>query len=220
MPFTENISSNDSVRPVRVAILAENPTFRAGLRVILENSERVEVLAESPSFDDLKDALVRVDVLILALSEAAELLNLLIREESPNPAVLLITENVARSHAFAQMTSRAWGLLSPAASAEELVCALQSLQRGLFVGTQHLVNLLLNRRVAVRVSHAEEVLSTRELEILQLVSKGFANKEIAWKLKISENTVKSHTSSIYSKMGVTNRAEAVTRGIEQGFITV
>jgi len=63
-------------------------------------------------------------------------------------------------------------------------------------------------------------LSEREIEVLGLLAQGLANKQIAAALGISEHTVKFHVSSIYTKLNVTNRAEAVHQGVRQGLIAV
>jgi DNA-binding NarL/FixJ family response regulator len=65
-----------------------------------------------------------------------------------------------------------------------------------------------------------EELTARESEVLQLLAQGLANKQIALALGISEHTVKFHISSIYAKLGVTNRTEAVTQGARLGLIVL
>jgi DNA-binding NarL/FixJ family response regulator len=65
-----------------------------------------------------------------------------------------------------------------------------------------------------------EPLTEREIQVLQLLARGLANKQIAVSLEISEHTVKFHVSSIYAKLGVTNRTEAVRSGIQHGLIVL
>ena len=65
-----------------------------------------------------------------------------------------------------------------------------------------------------------ESLTERETEVLQLLSQGLANKQIATSLGISEHTVKFHVSSIYTKLGATNRAEAVRLGVQGGLVVL
>jgi DNA-binding CsgD family transcriptional regulator len=67
---------------------------------------------------------------------------------------------------------------------------------------------------------AEQVLSPRESEILGLLASGLGNKEIAWRLKISEHTVKFHITSVFNKLSVSSRAEAVATGIRRGLISL
>jgi len=65
---------------------------------------------------------------------------------------------------------------------------------------------------------AVELLTTREVEVLGMLAEGLGNKEIAWRMQISEHTVKFHVSSIFGKLGVGSRTEAVTLGLRRGLI--
>ena len=67
---------------------------------------------------------------------------------------------------------------------------------------------------------SDQLLTPREIEVLRMIAEGLGNKEIASKLKISDHTVKFHISSIFAKLGASNRAEAVTLGIRLGVIMV
>jgi NarL family two-component system response regulator YdfI len=66
----------------------------------------------------------------------------------------------------------------------------------------------------------ERMLTPREAEILNMMAEGLGNKQIAWRLSISEHTVKFHISSIFTKLQVSSRTEAVTSGIRQGLIMI
>jgi DNA-binding NarL/FixJ family response regulator len=63
-----------------------------------------------------------------------------------------------------------------------------------------------------------DALTPREREVLDMLASGFSNKEIAWRMKISEHTVKSHVASIFAKLNVSTRTEAVTQGIRKGLV--
>jgi DNA-binding NarL/FixJ family response regulator len=109
------------------------------------------------------------------------------------------------------------------ASAEELAAAVNALSEGLLVGAPALVGPLLVRLPATReIEDAPlvEPLTERELEVLQGLARGLANKQLAMLLGISEHTVKFHVSAIYSKLGATNRTEAVRLGVHQGFVVL
>jgi DNA-binding NarL/FixJ family response regulator len=112
--------------------------------------------------------------------------------------------------------SRAWGVLPTDASAEELNAAIHALSQGLIVGTSTL--LFESDSESEPLSHGP--LTDRESEVLGLVAKGLANKQIAVALGISEHTVKFHVSSIYSKLNVTNRTEAVREGLRGGWVAL
>ena len=68
------------------------------------------------------------------------------------------------------------------------------------------------------VNNGEEDLSPREIEVLQLVARGYANKEIAARLTITEATVKTHLAHIFQKLGVNDRTEAVTTAVQRNII--
>ena len=98
------------------------------------------------------------------------------------------------------------------ASEDELGAAVRALGEGLWVGAPALLRNLLRRPSVVEVSDTEPLtdpLTGREIEVLQMMASGLANKQIAISLGISEHTVKFHLSSLYAKFGVTSRTEAV-----------
>lgn len=109
---------------------------------------------------------------------------------------------------------RVWGILPTDASAEELIAAVHALAQGLIVGTPTLLFESENEQLS------PGPLTERESEVLGLLAKGLANKQIAVTLGISEHTVKFHVSSIYTKLNVTNRTEAVRAGLRGGWIAL
>jgi DNA-binding NarL/FixJ family response regulator len=111
-------------------------------------------------------------------------------------------------------SSRVWGILPIDSSVEELTAAIYALSQGLIVGAPRL--LFGPESEAVE----RGPLTERELEVLGLLSRGLANKQIAMELGISEHTVKFHVSSIYAKLNVTNRTEAVRAGLRGGWIAL
>jgi DNA-binding NarL/FixJ family response regulator len=122
-----------------------------------------------------------------------------------------------------------WGILPLEASLEELSAALHALAEGLWAGSPALTrDLLVPRSAAVlgraaMMDGAEEVadrLTERERQVLQLAAEGLANKQIASRLEISENTVKFHLSSLYAKLGATSRTEAVRAGARRGWVVL
>jgi DNA-binding NarL/FixJ family response regulator len=113
-------------------------------------------------------------------------------------------------------SSTAWGILPTDASVDELSAAVHALSQGLIVGTA----ALLFETDSERLSGSHGPLTEREAEVLGLLSKGLANKQIAATLGISEHTVKFHVSSIYAKLNVTNRTEAMREGLRGGWVAL
>ncbi len=119
--------------------------------------------------------------------------------------------------------TQAWGILSPDATEDELTAAVRAVGEGLWVGAPGLVQSLIRlsgRRESSSEESLVEQLTAREMEVIQLMAQGLANKQIALSLSISEHTVKFHLSSLYAKLGISSRTEAVKRGIELGLISL
>jgi DNA-binding NarL/FixJ family response regulator len=98
---------------------------------------------------------------------------------------------------------------------------MHALDLGLAVALPEQISVLLTaRRQQAPTADFIPDLTERELEVLNLLAEGYANKQISLELEISEHTVKFHVSSIYTKLNVSNRAEAVRLGIQNGLIAI
>jgi DNA-binding NarL/FixJ family response regulator len=163
-----------------------------------------------------------LDVLLVAGSEISpDSLRMSLEQVASPPALLLLSDDPQIARALAALPVRAWGLLSPDVGEEELLAAVNAVHEGLLVAAPALIQPLLGP--VTHLDEQEELvdeLTDREGEILQLLARGLANKQIAARLSISEHTVKFHVSAIYSKLAVTNRTEAVSRGARLGLIVL
>jgi DNA-binding NarL/FixJ family response regulator len=157
--------------------------------------------------DDDADA----DVVITSASQASFSKN---GEDTASSAATLFLSDDKINIRTMTRSLRVWGILPTDASAEELTAAVHGLSQGLIVGT----STLLFESESEPLSHGP--LTDRESEVLGLLAKGLANKQIAVAMGISEHTVKFHVSSIYSKLNVTNRTEAVREGLRGGWIAL
>jgi len=204
---------------IRVAVVAQVIALRAGLRALLQAGEAVEVVAEAASLAELGEPLIEIDVLVLASPHLPFDLGVL---PVVAPALLLLLDDGRMPQALAGWAG-AWGALPLDASADELLAAVAALHQGLIVVSPPLAGPGLNRLLGAQTGEAEalvEPLTERELEVLGWLAQGLANKQIAATLGISEHTVKFHVSAIYSKLGATNRTEAVRRGVQQGLVVL
>ena len=197
---------------IRVAILAPALALRIGLHEVLRSLPDVEMLADSA----LPQELPQADVWVLTSADFIDDLN-----EEQTPALLLLTGNPDEAARLAGWL--VWGILPLDASAEEFSAVLHALAEGLWAGSPALVQALLERQRLPMPEQAEQVvdpLTGRERQVLQLTAQGLANKQIAVSLEISENTVKFHLSSLYAKLGVTSRTEAVRAGARRGWVVL
>jgi DNA-binding NarL/FixJ family response regulator len=220
---------------IRVVVVSPLQAVRLGLRVMLSESPAaagssapagIAVVYESANLGELDGMLEDVDVLLLASDSLAfSELGRLVSKQEGRLSVLLLTQDPQAARQLSILPLRAWGILTIEASLEELTAAVYALNEGLLVVMPTLLKPALVRLLAGEsISQAElpgvapESLTDRENEVLQLLAMGLANKQIAGTLGISEHTVKFHVSSIYTRLNVTNRAEAVRVGIQRGLI--
>ncbi len=208
---------------LRVAVLTPAGAIRAGLRVLLQSSERVEILRETNDPDDLTDGL-EIDVLVLHAANPPPGGWL---AQIPGAAVLLLMADYADGELPlpAELWKRPVGVLPLDVEAQTLHTALAALAEGMSVGLPAWLNRLYPGAAQVTglaggVEQGAEALTPREGEVLNALAQGLTNKQIAHSLGISEHTVKYHISSIYSKLEVMNRAEAVRVGARRGWIAI
>jgi DNA-binding NarL/FixJ family response regulator len=186
--------------------------MRLGLRALLSDSG-IEVIGEADRLDPVAFGEAEADVLIYASASAP--LPPFARMEGGSAAFLLLSDEPPSVQSMAR-SAAAWGSLPLEASREELVAAIHALSEGLVVGSVR----FFQQRPNASSETESSPLSDREMEVLNLLAQGMANKQIAAALGITEHTAKFHVSSIYTKLNVTNRAEAVHQGVRQGLIAI
>lgn len=211
---------------IHVAVVAQALALRIGLRALLSDGELIEVVAEATSLDELETLLSDIDVLLLAEPRSLEGLSDL-ELSGTLPSILLLSDEARAAQDLAGISPHAWGVVPMEATAEELQAAVVALHEGLIVlsplqlrrgaALNHLLGLP-EGEVQGLAEHPIEPLTEREMQVLQLLAQGLANKQIAAALSISEHTVKFHVSSIYAKLGAANRTEAVRLGVQQGLV--
>ena len=190
---------------IRVLLNVASPALRAGLRALLASDKTIKVV------NDALDEESEADVVITSASHHSFSNDRL--DAGPSIPTLFLSDDQPNVRTLTR-SSRVWGILPTDASAEELTAAVHALSQGLIVGT----STLLFESESEPLSRGP--LTDRESEVLGLLAKGLANKQIAVALSISEHTVKFHVSSIYAKLNVTNRTEAVREGLRGGWIAL
>jgi DNA-binding NarL/FixJ family response regulator len=214
----------------QVFVVAPAPFARAGLRSMLEDAEMgdgVQVVGEAGSLVEAGPALSEADVVVVVVAgdefveETARTVAELVAEEGTQ-AILLLSEDDRSLPALRSLAPRGWGVVSPDAPPEEVWAAVAAVARGLVVLPRALTEPLLRGPAAFggAVEELVEPLTAREREVLGLLGQGLSNKMIARDLHISEHTAKFHVSSIYTKLGASSRAEAVSLGARQGLISL
>jgi two-component system nitrate/nitrite response regulator NarL len=194
-----------------VAVVADDPLVRSALLSLLSSQH---VTAEAASPEDLADT--PADVVVWDLGADARSAQQRI-EDVERADVEIVALVPAGSVAAPALAAGARGLLTRETSGPALAAAVRAVRAGLVVVDPALASALIPTRD--RSPLADE-LTAREQEVLQQLSLGLANKEIAQKLHISDHTVKFHVNAILTKLGVTSRTEAVVQAARRGLVTL
>lgn len=208
------------MRPAtRVFVVAPSPLVRAGLRSVLDSAgdAGVVVVGEAPSLSEPAGGTVSgVDVFLLAGEDSIEDAAL---SDEADAALLALSEDEGAAAKLRALPLRAWGVLTPEPSPEELEAAILAVGQGLVVLPVPLAQRVIEAPIPVSEALSEP-LTNREGEVLGAIGRGLSNKMIARELRISEHTVKFHVSSLYAKLGVASRAEAIGQGARLGLISL
>lgn len=209
---------------IRIVIIAPGMAVRAGLRTLLGDDPRLQVIAEAASPAELDTGQAAPDVVIWSpahnINREDELLEIGQILHWEGSAVLVIHNDPKAIRKLAQLPVRVWGVLNAEATQAELLAAILALHEGLAIADPVWLKQAFASREPGAGGYPElaEPLTERETEILQLLAYGLTNKQIALRLNISAHTVKFHVSSIFTKLGTTNRVEAVNLGLKRGLI--
>jgi DNA-binding NarL/FixJ family response regulator len=204
---------------VRVALVDDHPVVRAGMRALVDGQEDLAVVGEASDAYSAEQlvAAVRPDVVLMDLNlgtgpGGAEVTARLRALPEP-PRVLVLTTYDTEADILGAIDAGASGYLLKDAPPDELFRAIRGTARGEVVLAPAVA-----ARVVKRAASPGPVITEREVEILGLLATGLSNRELAKRLFVSEATVKSHLSHIYTKLEVDTRAAAVARAIEQRII--
>ena len=204
---------------VRVALVDDHPVVRAGMRALVDGQEDLTVVGEASDARSAEQlvAAVRPDVVLMDLNlgtgpGGAEVTARLRALPDP-PRVLVLTTYDTEADILGAIDAGASGYLLKDAPPDELFRAIRGTARGEVVLAPAVA-----ARLVKRAASPGPVLTEREVEILGLLATGLSNRELAKRLFVSEATVKSHLSHIYTKLEVDTRAAAVARAIEQRII--
>lgn len=203
---------------MRILVAAETAVARAGLEAVVAQSPSFS-LAGSVDPAALAERIheLQPDVVLLehrgAIEDSIESLT------ASGPIFVMLTDREDAGALLASPHSGLRAVLPLDAAAHEILAALSAAHAGLVVLHPDLLGSLSIAGPAPQTPQAADAsLTPREIEVLRMLAEGLANKNIAWKLGISEHTVKFHITSIFTKLSVSSRAEAVAAGMRRGLI--
>ena len=211
---------------MRVLLADDHPLFRDGVRSLLE-ARGVEVVGEAGDGQEALEAAVRLkpDVILMDITmprmdglEATRL----IKVRLPDVKVVVLTVSDEDRVLFEAIKSGAQGYLLKDLQADEFFNLLSGIERGEAPISRGLAGRILEEFAAHRAGRAEieapDELTDREREVLNCVSGGASNREVAATLYVSENTVKFHMKNILEKLHLRNRAEVVAYAARKGWL--
>jgi len=200
--------------PIRLFLADDHPSLRAGLVAILESQPDLKVVAEAGSGREVMESKEVADLYILDIrmpdGDGVQTIKALLARD-PATKVLVLTTYDNEEDIFQALEAGARGYLLKDTTKEELIGAIRQIHQG----DRHLPPNIVSR-LADRLIRPS--LTPREMDVLRLVWRGRTNKEIAAAMFIAEETVKSHMKSLFQKLGVHDRTEAVTVSMQRGLI--
>ena len=201
--------------PIRVLITDDHLIVREGLRLILETTEGIDIVGEASDgaeclrlVTELKPDVILMDLQMPRMDGITAIGHL--RREHPEIAIVILTTFNEDDLMIRGLQEGARGYLLKDTNRENLLDTIQAAARGeTLLKPEILARVLSAKSAPTSGSQTNSVLTERELEVLQAAARGERNKEIAYKLGITERTVKAHLASIYQKFNVDSRAAAV-----------
>ena len=206
---------------VTILVADDHPVVRQGLRTFLATQEDLDVVGEAATCTEAAEraAELRPDVVLLDLVmpggdgiEAARK----IRTASPHSKVIVLTSCPDDATVLPALEAGAAGYLLKDVEPRELADGVRRVHRGESLLHPAVAPRVIREAVGPGTASAREALTPRELDVLRLLARGLPNKLIARELGIAERTVKTHVSSIFGKLGVTDRTQAALYAVREG----
>jgi DNA-binding NarL/FixJ family response regulator len=215
------------VLSVRVLLVDDEPLIRAGLRAIIDSEDDLSVAGEAADGAEvpglvarLRPDVVLMDVRMPAVDGIRATTHLMSTVDEP-PKVIVVTTFENDDYVYDALLAGASGFLLKRARPEEIVAAI----RTVVAGESLLFPAAIRRLAAQRAPGpagdglASAGLTEREREVLRLVAAGLSNVEIAGRLYVGVQTVKTHVGNVLAKLGARDRTQAVIRAYDSGFVT-
>jgi len=217
------------MKKITILLAEDHVVVRESIRQYLEREPNLSVVGEAGDGEEavrmaneLKPDLIVMDISLPKLNgiEATKR----IKELHPTAIVLVLTAYDYEQYIFPLLEAGAAGYLLKDISSRELVDAIQTVYRGEAALHPAIARKVLARFKQAKVEpgreHELDLLSQRETAVLKMAARGMSNQDIAEELNLSVRTVESHLGSIFNKLGVASRTEAVIEAMRQGWFTL
>jgi len=219
--------NEDKSKKISIILADDHPLLRQALKYVLEKHDDFEIVAEASDGEEAVRLAVELvpDVVIMDISmpklnglEATQK----IKTRCPRVAVLVLTVHDDSEHILGILEAGAAGYLTKSVFGDEVIHAIRSVVAGDTVLSPNVSCQLMKQALRyvtkpIRLRDGEK-LSKRELQILSMAARGLSNREIAERLEITQRTVKSYLTGLFSKLNVRSRTEAVLFALRTGMI--
>ena len=222
-------------QPIKLLIVDDHPVFRQGLRDVLETDPRIQVVGEAADGEIAIELAYQLSPDVILMDINLPTINGLqvtrkIRSQLPHINIIMITGYDDAEQVFHALRSGASAYCPKDITPEALLQTIFAVHQGLYVvGEKKMthdeviewVDTRVGRLAGTITNEAEDLfvpLSPREMEILEYVTRGLSNKEIAYKLGISHQTVKNHMTAILRKLRVDDRTQAAVYALRRGWV--
>ena len=209
---------------IKILIVDDHPVVREGICSMLKREPDFKIVGEATNgleaierVRELSPDVVLMDLRMPEMDGVGAIVK--IKEERPEVKFIILTTFSDDEYIFKGIAAGARAYLLKDAPRDELFKAIRAVSRGESLIQPVVASRLLDRLAELsKKTPSAETLSERELEVLRLMAGGASNKDIADQLSITQSTVKTHITSIFQKLNVTTRTEAVTTALRKGMI--
>ena len=206
---------------IHVLLVDDHSMVREGLRLFLESDPEIKVIAEASNGAEaveltrqMRPNIVLMDILMPVMDGITATLQ--IREELPESEIIILSSVLEQETVVRAVKAGAIGYLLKDIQADELCRAVKAAAGGQVQLSPPVSAYLMHE---VQVSEPSKNLTERESDILRLLAQGHSNKDIAQRLHVVEDTVKSHVRHILSKLGVQSRTQAALYAVRLGWVS-
>jgi two-component system response regulator NreC len=212
---------------IRVVLADDHRMLREGIRALLEREGDIQVVGEAADGREAVRLTTQLQPDVVVMDVSMPLLNGIeatrqIRRDCPQTRILTLTVHESEDYVAQLLAAGASGYIIKRAGGDELIGAIRAVQQGEAFLHPSIARVVIRdyvrRLQAGEGLSAQDVLTDREREVLQLIAEGYTNREIADLLHLSIKTVQNHRSNIMRKLDLHDRGELIKYAIQQGII--
>ncbi|HNT74769.1 MAG TPA: response regulator transcription factor [Anaerolineae bacterium] len=224
--------SNKKDTPIRVVVVDDHPFFRKGLCDVLSREPDIDIIAESGDGQEALELLTKITPHVVLMDVNLPGLNGLqvthqLKNRRPEVNVIILTAYDDEEQIYHAIRIGASAYFAKDVAPSQLLDTVRTVAQGYYVIANKRLTpeqaelwlLELYRRYGIKPEDTTfSPLTTREMEILELIIQGLSNKEIAYQLNISQQTVKNHVTSILAKLNLSDRTQAAIYALRHGWV--